>query len=330
MRALALFAVGAAWLGLAAGAAWVGLPSAADAQTYPNRPVKLVVPFAAGGNTDVMGRVLAAKMSELLGQQVTVENRTGAGSVVGTEIVARSAPDGYTLLLTTVAHAANPAFYKKLTYDAVKDFEPIGLAAISPLVLEVHPSIPATDTKSLIKLLKDNPGKYSYGSAGTGSAIFLACELFKRMAGVDVVHVPYRGAGPMLNDLVAGQVAMAIDATSTSMPHVNSGALRGLAVSTPTRIKAAPNLPTIAETLPGYQGYTWGGLFAPAGTPKPIIEQLAGALAKTVADATVRQRMEELGNETNENPTPEGLAKFLADERTKWLGLFEGSDIRLD
>src|SRR5258706_569061 len=204
----------------------LALPSTADAQSYPNRPIKVVVPFAPGGNTDVMGRVLAAKMSELLGQQVAIENRTGAGSVVGTEIVARATPDGYTLLLTTVAHAANPAFYKKLTYDAVKDFDPIGLAAISPLVLEVHPTIPAT--------------------------------------------------------------------------------------------------------LPGYQGYTWGGLFAPAGTPKPIIAQLASALAKTVADPAVRQRMEELGNEVNENPTPEGLAKFLAEERTKWLTLFEGQDIKLD
>jgi tripartite-type tricarboxylate transporter receptor subunit TctC len=315
---------------MAACAALMAVAATANAQSFPNRPVKLVVPFAAGGNTDVMGRVLAAKMSELLGQQVAVENRTGAGSVVGTEVVARAAPDGYTLLLTTVAHAANPAFYKKLTYDAVKDFEPIGLAAISPLVLEVHPSIPATDTQGLIKLLKDNPGKYAYGSAGTGSAIFLACELFKRMAGVDVVHVPYRGAGPMLNDLVAGQVAMSIDATSTSMPHVNSGALRGLAVSTPQRIKAAPNLPTIAETLPGYRGYTWGGMFAPAGTPKPIITQLAAALDKTVADPGVRQRLEELGNEVIDHPSPEGLAKFLDDERTKWLALFEGTDIRLD
>jgi tripartite-type tricarboxylate transporter receptor subunit TctC len=306
------------------------IPSTAIAQAFPQRPIKMVIPFAAGGNTDVMGRVIAAKMSELLGQTVAVENRTGAGSVVGTEIVAKAAPDGYTVLLTTVAHAANPAFYKKLTYDAVKDFEPIGLAAISPLVLSVHPSVPATDTAGLIKLLKDNPGKYTYGSAGTGSAIFLACELFKRMAGVDVVHVPYRGAGPMINDLVAGQVAMTIDATSTQMPHVTSGALRGLAVSTPKRIKAAPNLPTIAETLPGYQGYTWGGMFAPAGTPKAIIEQLAGALAKTMADPTVRLRMDELGNETNENPTPEGMAKFLAEERTKWLALFEGSDIKLD
>lgn len=305
-------------------------PSPAGAQAYPNRPIKLVVPFAAGGNTDVMARVITAKMSEGLGQQVAVENRTGAGSVVGTEMVARAAPDGYTLLLTTVAHAANPAFYKKLTYDAVKDFEPIGLAAISPLVLSVHPSVPVTDTAGLIKLLKDNPGKYSYGSAGTGSAIFLAFELFKRMAGVDVVHVPYRGAGPMINDLVAGQVVMTIDATSTQMPHVKSGALRGLAVSTPTRIKAAPNLPTIAETLPGYQGYTWGGMFAPAGTPKPIVERIAAELAKTMADPTVRLRMEELGNETNENPTPEGMAKFLAEERTKWLALFEGSDIKLD
>src|SRR5262249_44012975 len=159
---------------------------------------------------DVMGRVIAARLSDLLGQQVAVDNRTGAGSVVGTELVAKAAPDGYTILITTVAHAANPVFYKKLSFDPVKDFAPIGLVAVVPLVLTSHPSVPATDLKSLITLLKTNPGKYTYGSAGTGSAIFLAVELFKKMAEVDIVHVPYRGAGPMLNDLLAGQVHLAL------------------------------------------------------------------------------------------------------------------------
>jgi tripartite-type tricarboxylate transporter receptor subunit TctC len=317
---------------LAACAAMLGIASAAEAQApYPNRPIRLVVPFAAGGNTDVMGRVLAARLSELLGQTVAVDNRTGAGSVVGTELVAKAPPDGYTILLSTVAHAANPAFYKKLPFDPVKDFAPIGLVAVVPLILTVHPSVPATDLKSLIALFKANPGKYSYGSAGVGSAVFLACELFKRMAEVDVLHVPYRGAGPMLNELMAGQVSMTIDAVSTSGPLARSGALRGIAVTTPRRIKALPEYPSMTEAgLPGYEAYTWVGFFAPAGTPQPIIDRLAQEVGRTAADAGVRQRLEELGGEVVERASPEGLAAFLQAEMKKWTTLFEGSDVKLD
>ena len=312
---------------LAAGAAVLGATTASAQTPYPTRPIKLVVPFAAGGNTDVMGRVLASRLSEQLGQTVAVDNRTGAGSVVGTELVAKAPADGYTILLTTVAHAANPAFYKKLPFDPVKDFEPIGLIAVVPLVLEIHPSLPATDLKSLIALFKANPGKYSYGSAGTGSAIHLAVELFKRMAGVDVLHVPYRGAGPMLNELVSGQVAMTIDALSTSAPHIKAGALRGIAVSTPRRSTVLPELPTIAEAgVPGYEAYTWVGFFAPAGTPRPVIDRLAAEVGRTSTDPGVRQRLEELGGEMVERSSPEGLATFLQAEMKKWMTLFEGAD----
>jgi tripartite-type tricarboxylate transporter receptor subunit TctC len=317
---------------LAACAAMLGLAPVAHAQApYPSRSVRLVVPFAAGGNTDVMGRVIAARLSELLGQTVAVDNRTGAGSVVGTELVAKSAPDGYTILITTVAHAANPAFYKKLPFDPVKDFAPIGLVAVVPLVLTSHPSVPASDLKSLLALLKANPGKYTYGSAGTGSAIMLAVELFKKMAAVEIVHVPYRGAGPMLNDLIAGQISLALDAVSTSGPLVHTGALRGYAVSTPKRSKVMPELPTIAEAgVPGYAAYTWVGFFAPAGTPKPIIDRLARELERTAADPGVRQRLEELGGELAERTSPEGLASFLDEEMKKWAAVFEGADVKLD
>ncbi|MBI3516110.1 MAG: tripartite tricarboxylate transporter substrate binding protein [Proteobacteria bacterium] len=317
---------------LAVCAAVLGVGSTAQAQApYPTRPVKLVVPFSAGGNTDVMGRVVAAKLSDLLGQTVTVENRTGAGSVVGSELVAKSAPDGYTILATTVAHAANPVFYKKLPFDPVKDFAPIGLVAVTPLILTSHPSVPATDLKSLIALLKANPGKYTYGSAGTGSAIFLATELLKKMAEVDIVQVPYRGAGPMLNDLIAGQIHLALDAVSTSGPLVRGGQLRGYATSTPNRTKVMPDFPTIAEAgVPGYAAYTWLGFFAPAGTPKPIADRLATELTRTAADAGVRSRLEELGGEMVERTSPEALASFLDVEMKKWAAVFEGADVRLD
>jgi tripartite-type tricarboxylate transporter receptor subunit TctC len=318
-------------LGLVAAALLSGAATALAQAPYPTRPLRLVVPFAAGGNTDVMGRVIAQRLSERLGQTVAVDNRTGAGSVVGTEVVAKAPPDGYTILITTAAHAANPVFYKKLPFDPVKDFAPIGLVAVVPLILTVHPSVPATDLKSLIALFKANPGKYSYGSAGTGSAVYLACELFKRMAEVDVLHVPYRGAGPMLNELMAGQVSMTIDAVSTSGPLARSGALRGIAVSTPKRVKALPEYPTMAEAgLPGYEAYTWVGFFAPAGTPQPIVDRLAQEVSRTAADPGVRQRLEELGGEVVEHTSPEELAQFLQNEMKKWLTLFEGSDVKLD
>jgi tripartite-type tricarboxylate transporter receptor subunit TctC len=300
-------------------------------QPYPNHPIKLIVPFAAGGNTDVMGRIVAAKLSETLGQQMVVENRTGAGTVVGTDMVAKAPADGYTLLFTTVAHAVNPGLYKKLPFDPVADFQPVALVAQVPLVIVVNPTLPVTDLKGLIALLKANPGKYSYGSAGNGSALHLGPELFKAVAGVDIVHVPYRGAAPALNDLLSGQLAMMTDAVSTSAQYVRAGTLRALAVTTPQRASILPEVPTAAEAgLRGYEAYTWVAFFAPAGTPRPIVDRLVQDAHKAVAEPAVRQRLVELGGEIVTDSTPESLAVFLRAEMAKWIPLVEASGAKVD
>src|SRR5215213_4191222 len=240
------------------------MPPAVKAQSgYPSRPVTLVVPFPAGGSTDLVARLVAAEMTGHLGQQVVVENRGGAGGNIGSAAVARDEPDGYTILMGTVAtHALNPALYKKMPYDAVKDFAPISLLAFIPNVLVVNNDFPAKSVAELIDLLKANPGKYSYASSGNGTPLHLSGELFKSMAGVDMVHVPYKGAGPALVDVMGGHVPIMFDNLPPSLEQIRAGKLRGLAVTTKERAPSIPDLPTIAETLPGYETYSWNALFA--------------------------------------------------------------------
>jgi tripartite-type tricarboxylate transporter receptor subunit TctC len=308
-----LAGIAALLMGLVAG------PTAPSQAAYPERPIQLVVPFPAGGSTDVVARIVAAKMGELLGQQMVVDNRAGAGGNVGAAAVSRAEPDGYTLLIGTVAtHAINVSLYPKMPYDAVKSFAPVSLLVIVPNVLEVNPELPVKSVQELIDLLKANPGKYDYASSGIGTPLHLSGELFKSMAGVDMVHVPYRGAGPALTDLLGGQVKIMFDNLPSSIGHIRDGKLRALAITTATRSPAAPDLPTVAESgLPGYETYSWNALFAPAGTPPEVVDTLAQAAAKAVQDPAVKQRLADLSAEAV-GTGPAELAQHVEAELAKW------------
>jgi tripartite-type tricarboxylate transporter receptor subunit TctC len=308
----------------------LGLAAPAVAETFPERPVRLVIPFPAGGSTDLVGRLVAEKMSEGLGQQVVVENRGGAGGNLGAAEVARATPDGYTILMGTVAtHALNPAVYTKMPYDAAKDFAPISLLVTVPNVLVVHPSVPANTAQELIALLKANPGKYSYASSGNGTPLHLSGELFKTMAGVDVVHVPYKGAGPALIDVIGGQVPIMFDNLPSSTQHIKSGKLKGLGVTSPKRSPAFPDMPALTEVLPGYETYTWNALFAPAGTPPDVIKRLNEEANKAVNDPKVKAKLAEF-SATVVASTPEELGKHVEAELAKWAPIVKASGTRID
>lgn len=300
------------------------------AQSFPDRPITLIVPFAAGGSTDLVARVVAQKLSGDFGKQVVVENVGGAGGNLGAERVARSKPDGYTILMGTVAtHALNPLMLKKKPYDAVKDFAPISLLVVVPNVLVVNPQLPVKNVAELIDLLKKNPDKYSYASSGNGTPLHLSGELFKSLAGVSVVHVPYRGAGPALNDVVGNQVPILFDNLPSSSSHIKGGTLRALGVTTKERVASFPDIPTIAETVPGYETYTWNALFAPAGTPPDVINRLNDAAKKAMADPEVIKRMDEFSAKIVAS-SPEALAAHVKAELAKWEPVIKGAGVQLD
>ena len=295
---------------------------------YPSKPVRMVVSFSAGGPTDTVARVMSARMAELLGQQFVVENRVGAGGNIGADMVAKSPADGYTLLMATVStHAINPGLYKKMPYDPVRDFAPLGRVGVTPTLLGVHPSVPATDIKSLVALVKENPGKYTYGSSGMGSILHLCGEQFKAAAGgLDIVHVPYRGSAPMMGDLVAGQISMAFDATPTALPQAQSGAIRAVGAGMAERMRALPDLPTLQEQgLKGFECYTWNAILAPAGTPVPIVAQLNDAINKSLADPVVFKRLQEAGIDPTPGSTPAQAADFIKAELAKWTPIIKAS-----
>jgi len=296
--------------------------------TYPNRPVRIVVPFSAGGPTDIVGRVFAQKLTELLGQQFFVENKVGAGGNIGADQVAKSPPDGYTLLVATVStHAINPGLYSKMPYDPIKDFAPVAHVGITPTTLNVHPSIPAKGVKELIALVKDNPGKYTYGSSGLGSILHLCGEQFKALAGgLEIQHVPYRGSAPMMGDLVGGQISMAFDATPTAMPQAQSGAIRALGAGTAERMRAMPELATLQEQgLKGFECYTLNAILAPAGTPQPIVDKLAGGIKTALDDPTVFKRLQEAGVDPVLGRGPKETGAFMKDELAKWAPIIKMS-----
>lgn len=323
IRLLAAFMLGLAMLA----------PPAVAQDKYPSKPIRLIVPFAVGGGTDIPARLLSARMAEFLGQQIIVDNRPGAGGNLGTDLAAKSPPDGYTILLGSISSfAINPGLYKKMPYDPIKDFEPIGLAAIGPISLNVHKSVPAKDLKELIALIKANPGKYSYGSSGMGSILHLCGESFKTMAGgLEMEHVPYRGSGPMMIDLSAGQIPIAFDGMPTVLPQVQAGTIRAIAMGTQKRAGVLPDLPTLDELgMKGYQCHFWTTFFAPAKTPKPIIAMLTDALNKTLADPAIAKRMQDLGFEITPNTSPEKLAAFLKAELAFWLPVVKASGASLD
>ena len=295
---------------------------------YPSKPVRMVVSFSAGGPTDTVARVMSARMAELLGQQFVVENRVGAGGNIGADMVAKSPADGYTLLMATVStHAINPGLYKKMPYDPVRDFAPLGRVGVTPTLLGVHPSVPATDIKSLVALVKENPGKYTYGSSGMGSILHLCGEQFKAAAGgLNIVHVPYRGSAPMMGDLVGGQISMAFDATPTALPQAQSGAIRAVGAGMAERMRALPDLPTLQEQgLKGFECYTWNAILAPAGTPAPIVAQLNDAINKSLADPAVFMRLQEAGIDPTPGSTPAQAADFIKAELAKWTPIIKAS-----
>lgn len=301
------------------------------AQTYPDRTITMVVPFAAGGSTDLVARILAQKLSEQLGQSVVVENRAGAGGNIGAAAVAKSAPDGYTLLYGTIStHTLNPLMAKKSAYDPVKDFEPVALVGNIPNVLVVNPSVPAKNVQELIALAKANPDKYSYASSGVATPLHLSGEMFNSMAGTKMAHVPYRGAGPAMNDLVAGQVPVLFDNLPSSVEFIKAGKIRALAVTTKTRVEQMPDIPTMDEQgLKGYETYSWQAIFAPAKTPKPIVDKLNAEVKKALADPALQQRLKDL-TMTITPATPAELGKFVEDQLALWGPITKATGVQVD
>ena len=322
----------AALAGLVVAFALAGAGAKAE-EKYPSKPVRIIVSFSAGGPTDIVARVMGAKMGDLLGQQFVVENRVGAGGNIGADQVAKSPPDGYTLLMATVStHAINPGLYRNMPYDPVRDFAPVAQIGVTPTLLGVHPSLPATDLKSLVALVKENPGKYTYGSSGLGSILHLCGEQFKALAGgINVVHVPYRGSAPMMSDLVGGQISMAFDATPTAMPQAKSGAIRAIGAGMAKRMRAMPELPTLQEQgLKGFECYTWNAILAPAGTPQAIVDRLSESISTALADPAVIHRLEEAGIDPTPGSTPEKATAFIKAELAKWEPIIKASGAHID
>jgi tripartite-type tricarboxylate transporter receptor subunit TctC len=290
----------------------------AAAQGYPTKPIKIIVPLAAAGTGDTLARAVGEGMAKDLGQPVVIENRPGAGGLVGTEYVASTPADGYTLLAVSPSHLINPILYKsKAHYDALKSFDPVVVMAYTHQMIVAHPSVPASDLKELIAYAKANPGKLNYGSAGTGSATHLNMELFKSMAGVDIVHVPYKGSTQARNDVLAGQVQLAMDGLLPLQPLIKDGRLKPMGITSSHRAKSNPEIPTIGEFVPGYATDTWYGIVAPAGTPKEILARLNAAAAKALNDPAVRERLTRLGAEPA-GGSPEDFHALLAREQPLW------------
>lgn len=299
-------------------AAFTALPCVALAQAYPTKPIRLIVPFAPGGVADVVGRTLTPRLAEALGQPILVDNRGGAGGTLGTAVGAKSPPDGYTLILPAASHATTPGLYKKLPFDPVKDFAGVAQLVTVPYILVVHPSLPARSVKELIALAKTKPGELTYGSAGNGSSNHLAGELFKTMSAANIVHIPYKGSGPAMTDLLGGHLVFMFDAINTSLPHMKTGRIRALGIGTLKPSRVAPDLPTIAsQGLPGYEANTWIGVLAPAGTPRDVINQLNSQIVKILKMPDIQERLSSQGAEPV-GSSPEQFDAFLSAEVAKW------------
>jgi tripartite-type tricarboxylate transporter receptor subunit TctC len=302
----------------------------ANAQDWPAKQVNFIVPFSAGGTTDLFGRLLAQHMQKNFDKPFIVENKPGAGGNIGAGQVAKAAPDGYTFLVGTVStHAINPFLYSRLPYDTVKDFQPVSLIARLPNILVVHPSLPATNVQELIAYLKANPDKLSYGSSGAGTSIHLAAELFKIKTGTTMTHVPFRSSGDIMNNLTGGHINLAFDNITLAWPQVKAGRLRALAVSSTERSAIAPDVPTVAETIPGFDATSWHGVFAPAGTPKPIVDKMAAEMKRILELPDVKEKLFELGAVASPM-TPQDFAKFIDAERAKWADVVKASGAKLD
>ena len=301
-------------------AGWALAAGPATAQDFPSRPVRMIIPYGPGGITDITARIIAPAMSEDLGQQVIVENRPGGAAIPGFDLVAKSKPDGYTIVAATTALAAQPILFRKLPYQADKDFAPICLVIVVPTILVIHPSLPARNVKELIALAKSRPGALNYGSAGNGSDNHLTAEVFKHAARIDALHVPYKGGGAVMIDLVAGQVAFVFSPVPTAHSYVSSGRLRALAVSGSKRNAAFPDVPTVAETLPGFNVNAWLGLFGPAGMPANATDRLYAATAKALQRPEVSKRLTAMGAEVV-GGTPAQMGAHLKSEMNRWFKL---------
>jgi tripartite-type tricarboxylate transporter receptor subunit TctC len=303
----------------------------AAAQTYPAKPVRLIIPFSAGGGTDIFARLIGRKLQESMGQSFVPDNRAGASGIIGCELVARAAPDGYTLLMgTTGTHTTNPAIYAKLPYDPLKDFEPISLVAESPFVLLVHPSLPAKTVKELIAFAKTRPGQLTYGSSGIGSSSHLGFELFNLMAGIKGVHVPYKGLAPAMTDTAAGQLVMTWNSITASAEFIRSKRVRALGIGSKERSALMPEIPTIAEAgLPGYELGSWYGMFAPANTPRAIVGQLHAEIVKAIGDPSLKQQFSALSAEAV-GSTPEEFRAVLQKDLVKWAKVAREANVKAE
>lgn len=301
-----------------------------QAQSYPTRPIRFIAPYVPGGGVDYVARVVATKLSETIGQQVIVENRPGGGTNIGSELVARAAPDGYTLLVGGVPNTVNSVFFKKLPYDVVKDFAPISQMTTAPNVLAVHPSLPVRTAKDLIALAKKRRGELTFASAGIGSSNHLSGELFRVMAGVDIIHVPYKGGGAAVTDLIAGQVSMYFGTTPSTVPHVRAGRLRALAVTSLQRSRATPDIPTMSEAaLPGFENAAWHGLMAPAGTPQPVIDKLHTEVVRVLRTPEIIERMASQGVDVIAG-SPGELAAFIKQDLVKYDKLVKSAGLKVE
>jgi tripartite-type tricarboxylate transporter receptor subunit TctC len=298
--------------------------------TYFSKPLRFIVPYAPGGPTDVLARVIGQKLTERWGQPVVVENRSGANGAIGAEQAARAPGDGYTLFLgNTSILTINPALYSKLPYDADKDFAPVNYTVAAPLILVVHPSTPVRTVNDLVKLAKSRPGELTFASAGSGGVAHLSGELLEYLAKIDMVHVPYKGAGPAVIDLISGQVSMTFTSTVSVMQHIHAGRLRGIAVTTPKRAPSLPNVPSIAESVPGYDVSPWYGVLVPAGTPRAIIGRLNDEITRIVSAPDVRQRLTADGGAVV-SAGPAEFARIIREERAKWAKVVKAAHIKLD
>jgi tripartite-type tricarboxylate transporter receptor subunit TctC len=318
------------FLQLAAGAAVLpAVPRIACAQAYPTRPVHIIVGFPAGGTTDIVGRLVGQWLSERLGQQFVVENRPGASGNIATEGVARAAPDGYTLLMFGAGHTINATLFDKLNFDFVRDIAPVASIIETPLVVEVNPSVPARTIREFIAYAKANAGKINLATPGTGTPPHVAGELFKMMAGVDMVHVPYRGTAPMLTDLIGGQVQVAFDPLPASIQYIKAGKLRALAVTTVARSEALPDIPSVSEDVPGFAASNWYGVGATQNTSAEIIGKLNTEINTALADPKMKARLAELGSTPFAN-SPAAFTKFVADEVAKWAKVIKAASIKVE
>ncbi len=316
------------WIFIAA-FGWSGAPAVQAAESYPIKPIRMVVPYPPGGNTDLFARLIAQRLTQSWGQQVVVDNRAGGNTLIGTEMVARAIPDGYTIMVTTLTFTVSPSLYKKLPYDTIKDFTPITLAVSLPNVLVVNPSVPAKTLQELIQYAKANPGKLNYASTGAGTSPHLSMELLKTMAGIDLVNIPYKGGAPAMADLIGGQISAQFIGLSVALPHIKSGKLRALGVTSAKRASVAPDIPTVAETVPGYELDTWFGVFGPGGMPAALARRLQKEIAKILHSPDLTEHLANLGAKPVGN-TPEQFAAHVKSEVNKYARIVKTANIRVE